>query len=295
MTERQPFAAESPAALKVCREVETLRQLLSGPRQTGRIALVPTMGNLHDGHLSLVREARRLADTVVVSLFVNPLQFAAGEDFESYPRTLESDAQALEKEGAQLLFAPTVEEMYPAGQSRTRIDVGDIGDMLCGAHRAGHFSGMATVVCMLFNQVRPHVAVFGEKDYQQLQVIRQMVLNLHIPVSVRGVPTVREADGLAMSSRNQYLTPKQRGVAPKLHECLVEAARRVRSGGENFVRIQSDMKTELKAAGFEPDYFELRAADLSRPHADTRQLVVLAAAHLGRARLIDNLQFDSKL
>lgn len=290
-----PLSSVKTASLERVLTVSDLRAALAPQRGERRVALVPTMGNLHEGHLRLVREARKAAEFVVVSLFVNPLQFSQGEDFDCYPRTLDQDAQALESAGADLLFAPSVKEMYPAGKCSTRIQVGDIGEVLCGRHREGHFNGMATVVSMLFNQVQPDVAVFGEKDYQQLQVIRQMVTNLHVPIEIRGVATVREPDGLAMSSRNQYLSEGERQAAPLLHQCLQAAAARLQDGDRNYENIQADMIEKLRAKGFDPDYFEIREADLARPTAESADLVVLAAARLGKARLIDNLKIVPKL
>lgn len=255
----------------------------------GRVALVPTMGNLHAGHLSLVRAARERADSVVVSVFVNPMQFGPGEDYAEYPRTLEEDAAALAGEGVDLVFAPESGQMYPSGDPATRVTVTGLSEILCGEDRPGHFEGVATVVAMLLNLVTPDLAVFGEKDYQQLAVIRRMAAELHLPVEIVGAPTVREADGLAMSSRNQYLSMDERAMAPVLYAALCEAAERLRAGDRDYAGIETEGRQRLAAAGFRPDYFAVRAADLGPPKPAARELRVLAAGRLGRARLIDNL------
>ncbi len=274
--------------------VDDLRTRVAGWRRAGeRIALVPTMGNLHAGHLELVLRARERAARTVVSIFVNPLQFAPDEDLAAYPRTLEMDRKRLAEAGAGLLFAPAVEEVYPGGQAeQTRVEVPGISDILCGASRPGHFTGVATVVCKLFNMVQPDLAVFGEKDFQQLMVIRRMTTDLSMPVEILGVPTVREPDGLAMSSRNGYLSAEERQRAPRLQQILRSAVQALQCGGALAV-VESRAAAELAAAGFEPDYFSIRrAADLREPGADKHELVILAAARLGRARLIDNLRVD---
>ncbi|NEX21912.1 pantoate--beta-alanine ligase [Thiorhodococcus mannitoliphagus] len=256
-----------------------------------RVALVPTMGNLHRGHLTLVREARARADRVVVSIFVNPLQFGPSEDLDAYPRTLEEDMRQLEAEGCDLLFTPTSDVVYPRGQDgQTRVEVPGLSDLLCGASRPGHFAGVATVVCKLLNMVQPDVALFGEKDFQQLMVIRCMVEDLDMPVEVVGVPIVREADGLAMSSRNGYLTPTERERAPALYRVLTEAAGALQAG-DAVEAVETAARVRLSEAGLRPDYVSIRsAADLSQPCRADDRLVILAAAYLGRARLIDNLQ-----
>lgn len=275
--------------------VAELRQQAGMWRQAGeRIALVPTMGNLHVGHLQLVEAARQQADRVVVSIFVNPLQFAdaSGGDFERYPRTFEVDQKKLVESGVDLLFSPAQEEMYPAGfENVTRVVVAGISDILCGAFRPGHFVGVATVVAKFFNMVQPDVAVFGEKDYQQLLVIRRLAAELHFPVEVIGVPTVREADGLAMSSRNQYLSVEESQRAAALYRTLQAAKERLISGEGDIVVIESDAKKTLREAGFCPEYFTVCGADDLQPAttADTA-LVILTAAWLGEARLIDNIQ-----
>ena len=275
--------------------VAAIRSIVDEWKREGvRVALVPTMGNLHAGHLELVKRARAVAGRVVASIFVNPMQFGAGEDFEAYPRTLPEDTRQLEETGADALFAPGVDEMYHRPpEEQTRVEVPGISDILCGASRPGHFSGVATVVCKLFNQVRPDVAVFGEKDFQQLLVIRQMVQDLDIPVEILGHPTQREPDGLARSSRNRYLTDRERGIAPVLYRTLEEVGDEIAAGRRDFGAVEHEARERLDAAGFSTDYVSIRRAqDLSTPGAghDHGDLVVLAAARLGRARLIDNVK-----
>jgi pantoate--beta-alanine ligase len=272
--------------------LETLRAHRAGWRSEGlRIAFVPTMGNLHAGHLELVHRAKAAADRVVVSIFVNPLQFGANEDFDSYPRTLAQDSELLQSAQADLLFAPTVTTMYPrSGPEQTRVEVPGVSDVLCGASRPGHFVGVATVVCKLFHMVEPDVALFGEKDFQQLLVIRRMTEDLCLPVEIAGVPIVREPDGLAMSSRNGYLRPEEREAAPALYRALQEGAQAL-AGGVDPAAVERRAAEALAAAGLRPDYVSVRRAqDLGTPAAGDGDLVVLAAAYLGRARLIDNLR-----
>ena len=280
--------------LETCERIATLRERVAAWRHAGqRIGFVPTMGNLHAGHLALVAEARRLAERVVVSIFVNPLQFGPQEDFAAYPRTLARDQELLARVGTDLLFAPTVAAVYPRGQAeQTRVEVPGLSDILCGASRPGHFVGVATVVCKLFNMVQPDLAVFGEKDFQQLLVIRLMTLDLSLPVTIQGLATVREADGLAMSSRNGYLTAEERVRAPALYQTLRRGAERLRQGLDIAI-VEGLAGEEIAAAGFSPDYVSVRrAADLGLPQAGDRELVVLAAARLGRARLIDNVRVE---
>ena len=262
-----------------------------------RVAFVPTMGNLHDGHLELVRRGRALAPRVVVSIFVNPLQFGPGEDLASYPRTLARDSELLAAAGADLLFAPSAETMYPRPPAeQTRVEVPGLSDILCGASRPGHFVGVCTVVCKLFNMVRPDLALFGEKDFQQLAVIRRMVDDLCIPVEVVGVPTVREADGLAMSSRNGYLTAEERERAPALHRALQALTQAVEAGGSDLAALERAAAARIDAAGLRTDYVSVRRVrDLALPGDADEDLVVLAAAYLGRARLIDNLRVERRL
>ncbi len=272
--------------------VAALRRQRQRWREAGEtVALVPTMGNLHAGHLRLVERARELADRVVVSVFVNPMQFGANEDIDAYPRTLEQDREKLESLATDLLFAPPVEEVYHRDQAlETRVQVPVISERLCGVHRPGHFTGVATVVCKLFNMAQPEVAVFGRKDYQQLQVIRRMVEDLCIPVRIEGVDTVREADGLAMSSRNGYLDADQRRRAPAIYATLGWLAERIRAGDSDYRGLEAAGLERLRQAGLDPDYLEVcRAADLEPALAGDHELVLLAAARLGRARLIDNL------
>jgi pantoate--beta-alanine ligase len=275
---------------------DVLRSALATLRQqgSGRIALVPTMGALHEGHLSLVRRAKAEADHVVVSIFVNPKQFGPNEDFATYPRQLAADAAMLEAEGVALLWAPSVEEMYPSGFA-TSISVAGLSEGFCGAARPGHFEGVATVVCKLFNQVEPDLAVFGEKDFQQLAVIRRMARDLDLTrphvSNIIGVPTVREADGLAMSSRNRYLTPAQRAAAAALPRAMREAIAAI-EGGAQVPNALAALKAHLLAAGFTSvDYAALADASSLAPlealGKDPARLLV--AARIGNTRLIDNM------
>jgi pantoate--beta-alanine ligase len=267
------------------------RQIQRWRKADDSIALVPTMGNLHPGHLKLVEVAMEMADRVVVSIFVNPMQFGEGEDFAAYPRTMEEDASSLISLGTDLLFAPALSDVYPASSdSQTRVEVPEISDIFCGTSRPGHFVGVATVVCKLFNMVQPDIAVFGEKDFQQLMVIRRMTEDLSFPIRIHGVPTVREEDGLARSSRNGYLTTGERARAPAIYRLLRQTADKVRAGDTNYERLETQAQKSLKAEGFTPDYFRVvRARDLAEPSRDDTELVILAAAYLGKARLIDNI------
>ncbi len=272
-------------------QITQLRRQVARYRAAGeRVAFVPTMGNLHAGHLELVRQARQRAQRVVVSIYVNPLQFGAGEDLEQYPRTLQQDIEQLQAASCDLLFTPNDAVMYGAGERsrQLRIEVPGIAEQLCGASRPGHFSGVATVVAKLFNMVQPEIALFGEKDYQQLLVIRQLVEQLNFPVEVVGVPTVREADGLAMSSRNGYLTQVERGVAPELNRVLRSMGQQLQEGTGHFVELETSGRERLELAGFEVDYLSIRQHDLEMPSAASKQLVILVAARLGSTRLIDN-------
>lgn len=286
--------------MEVAQTRDALRAAGNAWRAAGEsVAFVPTMGNLHAGHLALVAAAAGEARRVVVSIFVNPLQFAPGEDFDTYPRTLDKDLAALAAAGVDAVFAPTVDEMYPTGPApATRVRVNGLSDILCGRSRPGHFDGVTTVVAKLFNMVRPDTAIFGEKDYQQLAVIRRMVADLCFPVRVVGHPTQREGDGLAMSSRNQYLTEDERAIAPELYRTLETAADALAGGAEKeiearIVAIQQAAMENLRGFGFEPEYFEIReAGTLEAPGQGSRGLVILAAARLGSARLIDNLRVD---
>ena len=273
-----------------------LQQLLAHHRDAGqRVALVPTMGNLHAGHLELVRRARQVGDIVVVSIFVNPLQFAAHEDLDSYPRTLRADREQLFAEGVHYLFTPAVSEIYPGGlAAQTLVRVPDLSETLCGSERPGHFDGVTTVVNKLFNIVRPQIAVFGEKDFQQLSIIRKMVADLCIDLEVIGIPTVRDIDGLALSSRNGYLTRGQRRIAPLLHRTLLDCRGAIACGFDNFLQLESHARLRLRQAGFIPDYFAVRdARTLRAVDGDTtEEVAILTAARLGRTRLIDNVRLS---
>ncbi len=275
--------------------VDALRRAVNKARKAGKtIGFVPTMGNLHDGHLQLLRRAKHLADCVIVSIFVNPLQFGVNEDLDAYPRTLAADKEKLFAEGANFLFAPAVDEMYPEGmQPQTLVSVPRITDSLCGAARPGHFTGVATVVTKLFNMVQPDVAVFGEKDFQQLMVIRKLVSDLCMPIDIVGVATVRETDGLAMSSRNNFLSSKERLVAPKLHRILKDYREAIANGFDNYQHLEKHAYEDLVSAGFRPDYVSIRDAEtLESITPDTEAIVILAAARLGRTRLIDNVTLN---
>ncbi|HDX5931438.1 pantoate--beta-alanine ligase [Acinetobacter baumannii] len=253
------------------------------------IGFVPTMGNLHEGHLTLVREAKKLCDVVVVSIFVNPTQFGPGEDFDNYPRTLEQDSRLLADVGCDIIFAPSVEQMYGTQPRLTNISVSQITDDLCGSSRPGHFDGVALVVTKLFNIVQPNYAFFGQKDYQQLAVIRQFVQDLNIPLEVIGVPIVRAEDGLALSSRNGYLTPEQRQVAPVIYQGLKQAEEQLHQG-KDLQQVLADLKTLLTDNGFVVDYVEARQPNLLAVSQFDRDIVLFVAAKLGGTRLIDNLQ-----
>lgn len=255
------------------------------------IGFVPTMGNLHQGHLQLVKEAKKVCDVVVVSIFVNPMQFGPSEDLDAYPRTLEQDTQYLEELGVECLFLPSSDEIYARGlEQQTFVEVPGISYMICGASRPGHFRGVATIVCKLFNMVQPNHAFFGEKDFQQLQVIRAMVQDLSMNLKIHGVPTVREEDGLAMSSRNGYLTDAERTIAPKLYASLYTLSEQIISGRRDFKQLIKEHSLFLNNAGFKTDYIEIRCADtLMQPGHEDAELVILAAAFLGKTRLIDNL------
>lgn len=276
--------------MQTIRDIERLRLRVAAWRAEGeRIALVPTMGALHDGHMALVNAARRRADRVVASIFVNPTQFGPNEDFDRYPRQEAADAALLEAHGCDLLWAPSVAAMYPEGFA-TSISVQGVSEGLCGAARPGHFDGVATVVAKLFGQVRPDVALFGEKDYQQLAVIRRMTRDLDIPVDVVGVPTVREADGLARSSRNVYLSATERSAASVLPRALDAAAAAI-LGGTPVADALAEARAALTAAGFSPvDYVALVDAHSLRPLDEAGGAMrLLAAARLGKTRLIDNI------
>lgn len=272
-------------------ETALLREQIRALRREGRrIAFVPTMGNLHDGHLTLVRKAREHADIVVVSIFVNPMQFEKADDLTNYPRTLENDLAKLNSEGVDLVFTPTPEVMYPQGLERqTFVEVPGLSQMLEGALRPGHFRGVATVVTKLFNMVQPDVACFGEKDYQQLALLRQMTLDMAMDIDIIGVPTVREMDGLAMSSRNGYLTVDERQRAPVLARTMRWVSSQMRGGRTDYSEIIVDANDQLRAAGLQPDESYIRdAVTLQAVSEETQQAVILMSAQLGKARLIDN-------
>jgi pantoate--beta-alanine ligase len=281
--------------MEVIEDVSAVRERLSDVRAEGkRIAFVPTMGNLHPGHLKLVSEAKQHANFVVVSIFVNPLQFGPGEDFEEYPRTPEEDQSVLQALNVDVLFQPHTETMYPdSPENSTFVEVPVLSHKLCGKHRPGHFRGVATVVNRLFNIVQPDIAVFGKKDYQQLVIIRKMVADLAIPVEILGVDTVRETDQLAMSSRNNYLDVGERKIAPTLYATLDSIRSLIISIGEIPDDIEQQGMKRLEAAGFEPEYVSIRRqADLQLPEAGDHEIVILAAAKLGNTRLIDNIEFE---
>ena len=278
--------------MQTVERVDALRAAVAGWRAAGeRVAFVPTMGNLHAGHYALVRLARQHAGRVVASIFVNPTQFGPAEDFARYPRTPEQDAAGLREAGCALLFQPAVGELYPFGvEGCVRMHVPGLSDVLCGASRPGHFDGVATVVARLFNMVRPDVAVFGSKDFQQLQVIRRLVLDLAFPIAIVAADTVRESDGLAMSSRNRYLDPAQRPRAAEIHRTL-QAMREGFAGGGDRVAVERAAAARLATAGLEVDYVQVRRlADLDVPEdAERDGLGAFIAARLGGTRLIDNL------
>lgn len=257
------------------------------------IGFVPTMGNLHEGHLTLVREAKKLCDVVVVSIFVNPIQFGAGEDFDSYPRTLEQDSRLLADAGCDIIFAPSVEQMYGTQSRLTNISVSQITDDLCGKSRPGHFDGVAVVVTKLFNIVQPDYAFFGQKDYQQLAVIRQLVQDLNMPLEVIGVPIIRAEDGLALSSRNGYLTEQQRALAPTIYQLLKQAEQQLHEG-QTLTQVLENISAQLTQVGFVVDYVEARQTNLQPIQQFDQNLVLFIAAKLGSTRLIDNLQIDFK-
>ncbi|WP_284880486.1 pantoate--beta-alanine ligase [Acinetobacter variabilis] len=275
-------------------KTETTIQGLSAslnPARSARkiIGFVPTMGNLHQGHLNLVREARKLCDVVVVSIFVNPIQFGPNEDFDNYPRTLEQDQQLLADVGCDIVFAPTVEQMYGNKPRLTNISVSDITNDLCGLQRPGHFDGVAVVVTKLFNIVQPNYAFFGQKDYQQLAVIRQFVQDLNIPLEVIGVPIARAEDGLALSSRNGYLSEQERATAPVIFQSLKTAEQQLHAG-KTLEEARAGIRQTLTDAGLVVDYVEARTPELQKIDEFNQDVVILIAAKLGKTRLIDNLQ-----
>lgn len=278
--------------MKTVTRIKSLREQIMQWRECGQtIAFVPTMGNLHAGHIALVENARQHADRVVVSIFVNPTQFGPKEDFANYPRTELQDQEKLTANGTDLLFLPSVEEMYPH-PLRTKISVKDLSDMHCGASRPGHFDGVALVVCKLLNIVLPDLLFMGEKDFQQLAIIRELVADLNLPVQVNGIATIREEDGLAMSSRNGYLSASERQAAPKLYKSLCAVRDAILAGTENYLELIEQQSKILQQAGFVLDYFQIcRSTDLLPATPADSQLLILTAAKLGKTRLIDNIRF----
>lgn len=276
-------------------QIQSLRSRVKAWKQAGlSVAFVPTMGNLHQGHFSLVEKAKTVADKVVVSIFVNPMQFGAGEDLDKYPRTLEQDQQGLEALDTDILFTPTPDIIYPKGlDEQSYIEVLGVSEGHCGGSRPGHFRGVATVVAKLFNLVQPDYACFGEKDFQQLQVIRTLVEDLSMPIEIIAVPTKRELSGLAMSSRNGYLSDEQKDTAKILYQVLNDTAESLKNRDSDIAALANTAKTRLTAAGLTPDYYNIVAQKTLKPatSADT-QLIILAAAFLGTVRLIDNLQIN---
>ena len=271
--------------------IHTIQELRDWRREAGSVAFVPTMGNLHEGHLALVREAAKRADQVVVSIFVNRLQFGQGEDFDRYPRTLEQDAAKLAGEGVAVLFAPSEQELYPNVAQQYNVEPPNLQNELCGAFRPGHFRGVATVVAKLFNIVEPDYACFGKKDYQQLTILQGMAADLNFRVEIVPVDIGRAADGLALSSRNQYLSEAERKQAPQLYRELQAIARAVENGNRDYAALEQQAAANLKQAGWQVDYVEIRhAGNLQIAHVGDSELVVLAAARLGNTRLIDNIE-----
>ncbi len=273
--------------------IETIPEMHRWRRAGGRVACVPTMGNLHAGHLDLVRIAREHAPQVVATLFVNRLQFLPGEDFERYPRTFEADCAALSKAGVAALFAPQEQTLYPEPQTLKVVPPAELTNQLEGVFRPGFFTGVATVVAKLFNIIAPEIAVFGKKDYQQCLVIRHMVRQLALPIDIVTGETVRASDGLALSSRNGYLSSEERGRAAHLHRTLQRLGEALRAGEQDLARLEAQAQDDLRQAGFQPDYVAVRKqSDLQSPSAQDPALVILGAARIGNTRLIDNLEVE---
>lgn len=271
---------------------ELRAQIASWRRAGAQIAFVPTMGNLHQGHLQLVEVAKSRADKVIVSIFVNPMQFGQNEDLANYPRTLDADVAGLTQHAADAVFTPTPQLMYPRGlEAQTFVEVPQLGDLHCGANRPGHFRGVSTIVCKLFNLVQPDIACFGKKDFQQLAIIRQMVVDLSLPIEIIGVATERAADGLALSSRNGYLTPAERAKAPALYQIMQQVKTAIATGTHDYRALEQQAKVQLANAGFVPDYVNIsNQHSLALAVAAAEPKVVLAAARLGTTRLIDNVE-----
>lgn len=280
--------------MQVVNTIAELHTAIKAIRQSKQsLSLVPTMGNLHAGHISLVTLARQRADQVATSIFVNPLQFGVGEDLSTYPRTLDADLTKLEAAGCDLVFVPNVEAMYPTGiKPLTTVQVAEITQQLCGHSRPTHFVGVTTVVAKLFNLFQPDVAVFGRKDYQQLAVIRRMAADLCFPIDIVGGEIVREASGLALSSRNHYLTVSERAIAPELHSQLQIVAAMLLAGDKDFFALEQATTKSLNQTGFTTDYCHILTPELTPPTSSDQQLVVFAAAQLGGARLIDNIEIN---
>ncbi|MFN4290806.1 MAG: pantoate--beta-alanine ligase [Permianibacter sp.] len=279
--------------MQIFDSLAALRSQINSWRRAGeKIAFVPTMGNLHEGHASLFEQARTYGTKVVASIYVNPMQFGLNEDWSKYPRTLDADRKILEAKQVDALFLPDDQTMYPRGtEVQTFVEVPRLSNILCGASRPGHFRGVATIVSKLFHLVQPDVAVFGEKDYQQLMVIRQMVNDLFIPIEIIGAATVRAADGLALSSRNGYLTAEERALAPVIYQTLRWCADALRNGERDYAALEQQARQRLNNGGLRTDYFSIRRhSDLLEPASEEKRFVVLAAAYLGKARLIDNIQ-----
>lgn len=271
--------------------ISSINELRKNIKNKKSVALVPTMGNLHAGHLNLVELAKKHSETVVVSIFVNPLQFGEGEDLDSYPRTLEADCEKLQDLGVDIVFAPSAAEMYPDKQTML-ITPPPMANTLCGASRPGHFDGVTTVVMKLFNIIKPTVAVFGKKDFQQLQIVKQLVLQFNLPIKIIAAEIVREKDGLAMSSRNGYLTKMERSESVRLHKCLQLVVQSVQKGGHRLEAIEQQTTDYLTQLGWTVDYIAIRsAATLNQPTEEESALIVLGAAQFGKPRLIDNIEF----
>ena len=274
---------------KKIKTIVDLRDELTEMRKLKKkISLVPTMGNIHEGHLSLIKNAQKQSDYVVVSIFVNPTQFVAGEDFDEYPRTLDSDIELISKLNVNLVFIPEAIELYPMNNKiSTEVSIPELESIYCGKHRPGHFRGVAMIVSKLFNIVQPDIAIFGEKDYQQLLIIRSLVKNLFLPIEIISLPTVREASGLAMSSRNNYLTEPERQKAPMLYECIKTTVNLIINGAKDYEKLEREAKLFLEKAGFKIEYYNICDSETLGP-VQGKILVVLAAVWLGKTRLIDN-------